>query len=107
MSGFEDSFNASGRRKSRNKKAISIAKKTSKVSTPLGLGTQLADEATKSAISNQVKETWSIDGFDNADGVKKSFTTEQKIGLILVAAVAIVGGTLFMISRLNKKTTKA
>lgn len=102
MSGFEDSFNASGRRKGRNKKAITIAKKAAVASTPIGLTAQLADEATKGAISKQVKEGWSnIDGFDNASG--KKFTSNQKIAAIIIATVVIVGGAVLIIKKLGKK----
>lgn len=102
MQGFEDSFNANGRRQSRIRKNIQITKPKAK-GTPLPLANQLANEASKGTISEQANQGWSnIDGFDNASG--KKFSTEQKIGLIIVAAVAIVGGTMFAISKMNKKT---
>lgn len=107
MSGFEDdSFNASGRRKGRNKKAITIAKKVAVASTPIGLTAQLAHEATKGKISNQVKETWNIDGFDNASGEKKKLTPVQG-AMIGFAALIITGVLIFGIKHMSKKASKA
>ncbi len=105
MSGFEDSFNASGRRGKRNKKAIQIGKKALIASTPIGLTAQLADQATKGKISNQVKETWNIDGFDNADGGKKKITATQG-AMIGFAALIITTALIFGIKHLSKKSAK-
>ncbi len=105
MPGFEDdNFNASGKRRDRNKKVIGIAKKAAVASTPIGLTAQLADAATKGKVSSQVRETWNIDGFDNAsgEGRKKTLTTAQG-AMIGFAALIIATGLVWGITKLTKK----
>ena len=106
MSGFEDdSFNASGRRHGRNKKTIQIVKKAALAGTPVGITAQMADAASKGKISEQVKETWNIDGFDNASGEKKKLTSTQG-AMIGFAALLITGVLIYAIKHMGKKPSK-
>lgn len=101
MNGFEDNFNAAGRRESRKKKVVKIAAPNTTVGTPAPVSKQMMQEASKGEISNQVRKTWNIDGFDNADGAKK--LTPAQGAMIGFALLIILTGVIYGAKALSPK----